>query len=148
MVNGKIFHLTQPVLKQSHCTGSMFWLKWLLASIRHDRSTWRGIHFLWMPLDGKFVIGYDVSVHRSSKWRLFFRLSLYMLHLMYHIPHPSYPWFNHPNDIWWRVQIFKLLSVIFLGPCYFHPHNPKYCLHHPVLRLCSSLNVRDPRLRP
>jgi hypothetical protein len=35
--------------------------------------------------------------------------------------------------------------VVFLGSCYFLPHNPKYC--HPTpfpnLSLCSSLSVRD-----
>jgi hypothetical protein len=49
------------------------------------------------------------------------------------MPYPShYPWFNHPNNIFWRVQIMKLLIEnlkswsfslcnCFL-PCHFIPH--------------------------
>jgi hypothetical protein len=34
---------------------------------------------------------------------------------------PSHPlWFEHPNSIWWRAQIMKLLIVQFSpAPCYF-----------------------------
>jgi hypothetical protein len=49
-----------------------------------------------------------------------------------HIPYPSHPrWFDRPNNIWWAVQIRKLLIMQFSSDtCY-------------ALNLCSSLIVRD-----
>jgi hypothetical protein len=46
-----------------------------------------------------------------------------------HPPHP--PWFDHPNNIWWRVQIMKLLIW---SPYIFH------CLGHPK----KSIKVWSP----
>jgi hypothetical protein len=62
-----------------------------------------------------------------------------------HFSHPCYyisypPWIDHPNNIWWRVQIIVVLTVQFsLVSCRF-----KYSPWHFVLKhnLCSSLNAR------
>jgi hypothetical protein len=47
----------------------------------------------------------------------------------YYIPCKSHhPWFNDPN-IWWRVQIMKLLIVLVSSDsCHFIPHRSKYLL--------------------
>jgi len=57
---------------------------------------------------------------KSSKWspslRFPHRNPVYtsaLLHL-YYMPHQSYcSWFNHLNNIWWGVQIIKLLIMWF-----------------------------------
>ena len=51
--------------------------------------------------------------------------------LTHHIPYPSHPrWFDRPNNIWWAVQITKLLIMQFSSDtCYFIPLRPQ----HPVL---------------
>jgi hypothetical protein len=58
-------------------------------------------------------------------------------------PHP--PWFNHLNNIRWRIQAvkfiimqFSLRSVFILGPTILL-NNP----FSKTLNLCSSLKVRD-----
>jgi len=40
-----------------------------------------------------------------------------------HVTIPSHPfWCDHPNCVWWSLQIIKLLIIeIFSSPCYFHP---------------------------
>ena len=60
---------------------------------------------------------------------------LYPPHTCY-IPRPSHSsWFYHPNNIWWAVQITKLLIMQFSPlPCYLVPLRPKYSPQHPVLR--------------
>jgi hypothetical protein len=69
------------------------------------------------------------SVPKYYKWSLSFRLPnqnficiLYFPHVNYML-YPSHsPWFDHLNDIWWRVQIMDLLMKhfspfsLFLGP--------------------------------
>jgi hypothetical protein len=59
-------------------------------------------------------------------------------------PHP--PWFNHTNNIRWRIQVMKFIIMQFL-------HDPPRSLLGPniilntvfseTLSLCSSLKVRD-----
>ena len=57
-------------------------------------------------------------MHGSSKWspslRFLHQNTVYappLPHTSY-MPHPSHsPWFNHPNNIWWAVQIIKLLLM-------------------------------------
>ena len=45
-----------------------------------------------------------------------------------YMPRPSHSArFDHPNHIWWAVQIIKLLIMQFTPlPCYFVPLRPKY----------------------
>jgi hypothetical protein len=50
--------------------------------------------------------------------------------------HPSHsPWYDRPQNIWWRVQIMELLSMHFFPPsCHFIPLRSKYSPKHPVLK--------------
>ena len=50
-----------------------------------------------------------------------------------HVPHPSHsPQFDHPNDIWWSVQIMKL-SITRYSYVTSVPRRPKCLPHRPVL---------------
>ena len=53
-----------------------------------------------------------------------------------YMPRPSHSfWFDHQNDIWWGVQIIKLL-VMYSSPflCYLVPLRPKYPFQNPSLQ--------------
>jgi hypothetical protein len=52
-----------------------------------------------------------------------------------YMPSPSHsPWLD-PNNIWWAVQIMKLLIMKFSPlPCYLVPLRPKYSPQHRILR--------------
>jgi hypothetical protein len=52
------------------------------------------------------------------------------------MPRPSHSsLFDHPNNIWWGVQIIKLLIMYFSSlPCYLVPLRPKYFPQHPILK--------------
>ena len=64
-----------------------------------------------------------------------------------HISHPPYhPWFDYPSNIWWGVQIMKLLSAQVSKSCsHFHPLRSKYLPQHPTIKhhQSMSLQVRD-----
>jgi hypothetical protein len=49
---------------------------------------------------------------------------------------PSHPpWFYHPNNIWWGVQVMKLLIMQSSSASYnFHPLRSKHSPPHPVLK--------------
>jgi hypothetical protein len=58
----------------------------------------------------------------SSEWSLPFMLPNQHFVCMYHmyLPRSCYmasppypPWFDHPNNIWWRVQVTELLIMLF-----------------------------------
>jgi hypothetical protein len=58
-------------------------------------------------------------------------------------PHP--PWFNHPNNNWWRIQAMKFIMQFSPRPI-FLPKGPNIFLNtlfSKLLSLCSSLKVRD-----
>jgi hypothetical protein len=82
------------------------------------------------------------SPPRSFEWSVSFRLSSKYLVLISHAPHvghtprPSHsPWRDHPNSVWWRVQITKLLTVRFPpASCHFVQHRCKWSPEHPVVR--------------
>jgi hypothetical protein len=65
-----------------------------------------------------------------------------------YIPLPSHPpLFDHPDNVWWIVQIMKLLIVQSSAAYHnFLPLGSKYS-HHTlfsiILNLCSSLSVSD-----
>jgi hypothetical protein len=42
-------------------------------------------------------------------------------------PHP--PWFNHPNNILWRIQVMKLIIMQFSSRPVFLPFRSKYSQH-------------------
>jgi hypothetical protein len=91
---------------------------------------------------------------RSSEWSLHFRFSdrsfvfIYHLSHMWHMTRPSHvAGFDHPNNIYWSVQVMKLL-IMQSSPASlrFLPLMFKYSPQLPVsniLSLCSSVNVRD-----
>jgi hypothetical protein len=58
------------------------------------------------------------STLRSSKWFLPFRFSNHNIVCIYHLSHPCYMsrpshthWIDRPNNIWWRVQVMKLIIM-------------------------------------
>jgi hypothetical protein len=75
---------------------------------------------------------------------------LYSPHLPHacYIPHPSHPWFNHPMNILWRVQIMNLIMQFCSAFSYFLPLRSKYfpvslsTLFSNSLYLCSSFKVK------
>jgi hypothetical protein len=52
------------------------------------------------------------------------------------IIHPSHPpWFDGPNNIWWSVEVMKLLILQYSPPsCLFLHLMSKYSPQHPVLK--------------
>lgn len=54
-------------------------------------------------------------------------------------------WFDHPSDIWWRVQIVELLFIQFFLSCLSFPpllrfkYSPWHCIHRPLLSLVFFL---------
>jgi hypothetical protein len=89
------------------------------------------------------------SISKSSEWSLPFRFSdqsfVYILHLsdacyMHRTSHS--PWFDHYNNIWWSVQVMKLLTMQ-SSPASWHffPLRSKYSPQHPVIKIPSSTFV-------
>jgi phosphate starvation-inducible membrane PsiE len=62
--------------------------------------------------------------------------------------HP--PWFNHLNNIQWRIQVMKFIIMQFSLQSAFLPlgSNILNTLFSKTLSLCSSLKVRDEVLHP
>jgi hypothetical protein len=63
---------------------------------------------------------------------------------MSHPPHP--PWFNHPNNIRWRIQAMKFIIMQFSSWSIFIAFSSRYLpntLFSKILSLCSSFKVRD-----
>jgi hypothetical protein len=59
---------------------------------------------------------------RSSQWSLAFRppnqnpVNISPLPHAYHMSSsPHSPWFNHPNNIWWRIQALKFIIMQFFS---------------------------------
>jgi hypothetical protein len=55
------------------------------------------------------------------------QVAFLILHACY-MPRPSYSWSDHPNNIWWRVEIMKLHNVQVWSkypPLYFVPEYPR-----------------------
>jgi hypothetical protein len=78
--------------------------------------------------------------HRPLEWSLSFRLSNKYFLRISRLPHarlmprPSHPpWFNDPNNIWWRVQNMELCVMQF-SPWsrHFIPLRSKYSSKHAV----------------
>jgi hypothetical protein len=84
---------------------------------------------------------------RSAEWSLSFRLfnQKFCTHFSsphaYYMPCPSNPsWYDHPNNIWWRVQIMQLFIVLFFpSSFYFLSLRSKYSPQHPVFKHPRSL---------
>jgi hypothetical protein len=52
-------------------------------------------------------------------------------------PHP--PWFNHPNNIRWRIQATKFIIMQFSSRPVFLPFRTKYPPQQPVLKNPQSV---------
>jgi hypothetical protein len=77
---------------------------------------------------------------RSSQWSLTFgppnhnSVNTSPLPHACHMPHPPHPpWFNHPNNIRWRIQAMKFIIMQFSLRSVFLPFTSKYP-HHSILR--------------
>jgi len=59
----------------------------------------------------------------------------------YYMPRSSDPpSFHHPSDIWWSVQVMKLLIVLPVpASCHFLPFRTKYSPQHPVIKHPHSM---------
>ena len=73
-------------------------------------------------------------------------------HMLY-MPHPSHSSrLNHPNNIWWVVQIIKLLIMQFSPlPCYLVTLRPKYSPQHHILKHPQTTflpHSHRPRFKP
>jgi hypothetical protein len=83
----------------------------------------------------------------SSELSLPFRLSDQNFVCISHLSHAFYmslsfqhPWFDHPNNIWWNVQVTKLLIMhSSLASRHFLPFEFKYSPQHPVLKHSQSM---------
>jgi hypothetical protein len=80
-------------------------------------------------------------VFRSSEWSVpftFFKQNIIAIPHLSHPCHMSYishhSWFDHPNIIWWNMQVRKLL-IMNSSPasCHFLPLRSKFSPDHPVL---------------
>jgi hypothetical protein len=89
---------------------------------------------------------------RSSQWSLPFGppnqnpINTSPLPHACHIPRPSHPpWFNHPNNIRWRIQDVKssLCSFLHDPSSSLLDENFLNTLFSETLRLCPSLKTRD-----
>jgi hypothetical protein len=83
---------------------------------------------------------------RSSQWSLTFGppnhnpINTSPLSHVYHMscsPHP--PWFNHPNNIWRRIQAMKVIIMQFSLRFVFLPFQSKYHPQHSVLKDLQSM---------
>jgi hypothetical protein len=79
------------------------------------------------------------ALHIYLRHKPFFHLGLGVangIHSSCYIPRPFHPlWLDHPNSIWWRIQIMKLHLMEFSPfSCHFLPLRPKYSLQCPVLK--------------
>jgi hypothetical protein len=73
-----------------------------------------------------------------SKWFLpsgFPTKTLLLLRMCYMLCLSQSIWFDHPNNIWWRIQILKfLITQSSPLPCYLIPLRSKYSPQHPILK--------------
>jgi hypothetical protein len=83
---------------------------------------------------------------RSSLWSLAFGLpnqnpvSTSPLPHACHMSLPSHPpWFNHPNNIRWRIQTVKFIIMQFSSRSVFIPFRSKYPPQHSVLKNPQSV---------
>jgi hypothetical protein len=84
-------------------------------------------------LSGLFLSGFQ------QKYCMHFHLSH-----AYYMSCPSHLWFCHPNNIWWSVQVMKLL-IIQSSPisCHFPPLRFKYS---PLTSCSQTPSVYTPPL--
>jgi hypothetical protein len=81
------------------------------------------------------------SMPRSSQWFFLSGLPTKTLHNISPLPHachmspsPHAPWFNHPNNIRWRIQAVKFIIMQFSTWSIFLSFGSKYLPQHSVLK--------------
>jgi hypothetical protein len=81
------------------------------------------------------------TMSRSSEWYILFRFSnQHFVCVSCYMSRPCHPpWFDHPNNIWWSVQVM-MFFVMQSSPAsrHFLPLRSK-CSQHPVLRHPQSM---------
>jgi hypothetical protein len=60
---------------------------------------------------------------------------------------PQPPWFNHPNNIRWRIQVMKFIIMQFSPRSIFLPFRSKYLPQHSVLKNPQTMFLHQ-RERP
>ena len=85
-----------------------------------------------------------ISFHYVSPTKITYKPVVSHENLLY--PSPShYSQFDHPNNVWWRVWIIKLLIMYWSpNPCYLYLLRSIYSPERPLLKnhsLCFYLNV-------
>jgi hypothetical protein len=112
------------------------WARWIQSTPSHTTSL-RSI----LILPSHLCIGFPCDLFPLS----FPTKTLYTFLLSHacYMPHPShFPWLDHPNNIWWIVQIMKpLIMQSSLASCHFLPLRYKYSPQPPVLKHPQSLNI-------
>jgi len=84
-----------------------------------------------------------------DRWEIYTKYCISHLSHPYYMSRPSQPsWLDHPNNIWWSVQVMKLLIMRSSASCHFPPLRSKYSRQYPVVSLCPSLSVRDQLSHP
>ena len=91
--------------------------------------------FIRLPIGGYSYAGSRQTDGRTQTYRPKSCMHLYSPHTCYMPRPPQSSRFYHPNNIWWGVQVIKLLIVWFSPfPCYFVPLRPKYSPQQPFLK--------------
>jgi hypothetical protein len=123
------------------CHWSLSWARWSQSTTSHTISL-RSIPLLstYLCLDLPNVLPFWFSNQN-------FLCISYLSHAWFvsHLSHP--PWGDHPNNIWWSVQVMKLLIMQSVQPLttssLLGPNILLSNLFSNTLNLCSSLSVRD-----
>jgi hypothetical protein len=144
--SGNLWIYLRTVLRDMRTTSVSRFVKWSLSWVRCTQST---------PPHPISLIHSNIfpSVPRSFDWSLLFRLSNKNIVRIYRLSHARYMArsfhplrLDHPNKIWWNVQVMKLLIM------QSSPASHNFLLGQNIilttsfsaaLNLCSFLNVTD-----
>jgi hypothetical protein len=109
------------------------------------RTRKRNIEYFWPVYDDrKNKTQMDQSYSENVKPKFCMHFPSLSACYMSHPSHP--PWLDHPNNIWWTVQVMKLI-IMQTSPASRHfllcPNTLLSTLFWNILNLCSSVGVRD-----
>lgn len=112
---------------------SLSWARWTQSTPSHPSS------FIWI-LTLIFIFNLDAPSSPypiSSSYNNF--VCIYLVFHISYMSHPSYLlWFGNPNNIWWRVQITKLIISNFFSLLLL-PHMSKHSPQCPILQYPQSI---------